>query len=64
MARNKAYQLAEEQIEEARWLRANKLSLDGWGNPEKLTELPESLGQFTQLQKLDLSGNNLTALPD
>ena len=64
MAQNEAYRLAEEKIEEARRWGANELNLNGWGDPEKLTELPESLGQFTQLQSLDLSGNKLTALPD
>ncbi len=30
----------------------------------RLTALPESLGQLTQLQSLNLSGNRLTALPE
>jgi GTPase SAR1 family protein len=64
MGRNEAYRLAEDKIEEARLWGANELNLNGWGDPQKLTELPESLGQFTQLQSLDLSGNKLTALPE
>ena len=36
--------------------------LDLSGN--QLTELPESLGQLTQLQSLDLSDNQLTELPE
>ncbi len=60
MARNKAYKKAENKIEEARCSGATKLSLRNM----KLTELPESLGQLTQLKDLDLCDNQLTALPE
>src|SRR5215510_2152430 len=64
MAQNEAYRRAERKIEIA--LMSGKeldLSMRWGGNSEKLTELPESLGQLTQLQSLDLSGNRLTELP-
>jgi len=67
MARNKAYRRAEQEIEKARRSRAKKLDLSlSWGtkDSDKLTELPEALGQLTQLQSLDLSSNHLTALPE
>src|SRR5215216_287263 len=64
MARNQAYRRAEEKIEEARRSGATKLYLRGWEDLEKLTELPESLGQLTQLQSLELSNHELTALPE
>jgi internalin A len=66
MARDEAYQQAEEKIEQARRSGARKLDLSGGWEAEspKLTMVPESLGQLTQLQSLDLSNNKLTALPD
>ena len=68
MARNKAYQEAEKKIEEARRSGATELDLrvERYWNEDtpKLTELPKSLGQLTQLQKLNLSGNQLTVLPE
>ncbi len=67
MPRDEAYQLAEKKIEEARRSGAKELDLSGrydGKDKDKLTELPESLGQLTQLQTLNLSGNRLTALPE
>src|SRR5438128_12284109 len=60
MAHGKAYRNAEEKIEKARRSVATELDLSRMG----LTELPESLGQLTQLQSLILSGNRLTTLPE
>src|SRR6266576_1793114 len=67
MAKSKAYRAAEKKIEAARRSGAKELDLSSdWDGADsaKLTELPESLGQLTQLQKLDVSGNRLTALPE
>jgi len=62
MADTTAYRIAEQKIEKALRTQATGLDLSGSGDT-RLTELPESLGQLTQLGKLDLSGNRLTALP-
>jgi Ras of Complex, Roc, domain of DAPkinase/Leucine rich repeat len=66
MAKNDAYRIAEEKIEAARQSRATYLDLTAIGDndSEKLTELPESLGQLKQLQMLGLFGNHLTTLPE
>src|SRR6185503_20947453 len=66
MARDAAYREAEKKIEEARQSGATELDLSGKWNEEspKLTELPESLSQLTQLQSLDLGNNRVTALPE
>ena len=67
MARNEAYLLAEQKIEEALQSGATELDLSHrWDakDSEKLTELPKSLGQLTQLQSLDLANNQLTVLPE
>jgi Leucine-rich repeat (LRR) protein len=47
-------------IEKARKEHASELNLSG----KRLTELPEAIGQLTQLQSLNLAVNRLTALPD
>ena len=60
MAQDKAYQKAEKKIEEALGTGATRLDLSSM----KLTELPKSLGQLTQLQELDINDNRLTALPE
>jgi hypothetical protein len=65
MARDEAYRKAEKRIEEARRSEAKKLDLScAWDVKDsvKLTELPESLSQLTQLQTLDLSRNQLPRL--
>lgn len=54
------HQTIEEEIEKAQRTVATRLSLAGRG----LTELPESLGQLTQLEELNLSKNQLKVLPD
>jgi len=67
MARDEAYRNAEQKIEEARRSGAKELDLSARydaKDSEKLTELPESLGHLTQLQKLVLAYNQLTALPE
>jgi Leucine-rich repeat (LRR) protein len=68
MPHDQPYLQAEKKIEEA--LKSGAMELD-LSNPQykdpkphQLTELPESLGKLTQLQKLDLSNNQLTTLPD
>lgn len=67
MVKGKAYREAEKKIEEARRTGATELDLRyryGARDSEKLTELPEAVGQLTQLQTLNLSDNKLTALPE
>ena len=59
MACDEAYRQAEQQIERAQRKGATVLALEGMG----LTEVPESLGNLTRLQLLDLSENQLTSLP-
>ncbi len=60
MAKDKAYREAETKIEKARLSGATELDL----SKNNLTELPESLGQLTQLQSLNLASNQLTELPE
>ena len=60
MARDEAYRKAEERIAEALRTGADDLDLSSMG----LTELPESLGQLTQLKTLRLYRNQLTELPE
>ena len=58
------YQKAEHKIIEALETGATELDLGcTWDtdDSDKLTELPESLGQLTQLQALNLAGTQLTA---
>ena len=66
MTQDEAYREAEQKIEEARRTGATKLNLSGkYGESDdnKLTELPESLWELTQLQVLNLAFNQLTAVP-
>ncbi|UJB70400.1 leucine-rich repeat domain-containing protein [Acaryochloris sp. 'Moss Beach'] len=67
MAQDKPYQEAERKIAEALRTGATTLNLEcSWlaNDSEKLTELPESMGQLSQLQKLYLDSNQLTTLPE
>ena len=67
MAKDKAFRAAEKKIAEALRSGAIELNLScTWDaeDSEKLTELPESLCQLTQLQSLYLSSNQLTTLPE
>jgi GTPase SAR1 family protein len=60
MARDTAYHVAEWEIETTRRSGAYKLRL----RYATLTELPESLGQLTFLQSLQISDNLLEMLPE
>src|SRR5438067_1477689 len=67
MAKNAAYREAKKKIEEAWRSEAKKLDLRAAADvkdTQKLTELPESLSQLTQLESLDLYENELTTLPE
>ena len=72
MAKNEAYQQAEEKIEAALRSGAKELDLSfSWFDFDVileertiLNELPESLSQLTSLQSLNLSSSYLTALPE
>jgi len=59
MAHDEAYYQAEKKIEEALQSGATELVLKHIG----FTRILDSLGELTQLQKLDLSSNQLTSLP-
>ncbi len=66
MARDEAYYEAEKKIKEGLKSGATELDFSHKSyapNIVKLTELNESLSEFTQLQSLDLTNNLLTALP-
>ncbi|MCB9113213.1 MAG: leucine-rich repeat domain-containing protein [Anaerolineales bacterium] len=54
------YQLAEQKIADALRSGATELNLSNM----RLSELPESLGELTHLQRLTLHHNNLTLLPE
>lgn len=60
MEHDEAYRRAEQKIEIARRSGAKELSL--WRM--MLTEIPISLSNLTQLEKLDLNANKLNSLPD
>lgn len=66
MANDEAYLEAERKIEGARRSGAKKLDLSvGFEEKRrKLTVLPEALCKLRQLRSLNLSGNELTSLPD
>ena len=67
MARDKAYRKAEKKIEQARRSGATELDLSAkYDAPDnkKLIELPESIGQLTQLRSLNIYGNKLTVIPE
>jgi internalin A len=53
-------EIAETRIEEARDSKAPNLDLKGL----ELTEIPDSIGQLTQLRRLNLENNQLTCLPE
>ena len=64
---NQAYKRAEEKIAVALREGATELDLSGeWDadDSEKLTELPESLAQLTQLEVLWVGNNHLSTLPE
>ncbi len=60
MPKDAAYRKAEKKIEKALKSGATILNL----HDMKLTELPESIGQLTQLANLNLGDNHLTKLPE
>ena len=64
--RDEADPEAERQIDAARQSGTMNLDLSRSYDDDrpKLTALPESLGQLTQLQTLNLSTTALTALPE
>jgi Leucine-rich repeat (LRR) protein len=66
MAQNEANRIAELKIENAKRAGANGLDLSARFDKStpKLTELPESLAELTELRSLNLSRNELTMLPE
>ncbi|MEH2379750.1 MAG: COR domain-containing protein [Nostoc sp.] len=60
MARDQAYQEAEQCIEEARQEGAIEIDL----SEMELTEVPDAIASLSQLQSLDLGENQLTEIPD
>jgi Leucine-rich repeat (LRR) protein len=64
-AQGRAYREAEQKIESASRRGAFDLDLSvAVSDWQKLTELPESICQLTQLQSINLSGNELATLPE
>ena len=67
MARNEAFREAERKIKEAGQSGERSLDLSVFSYRKdlpKLTELPEALGELSQLRELSLKGNEITELPD
>jgi len=65
--RDEAYRRAEQEIEATLRSGAKELDLSQRYysiDSQSLTELPESLGKFTDLQRLNLGNNKLTHLPE
>ena len=58
--KSEAFRGAEQKIKQALSARATELDLSGMA----LTELPETLGNLTQLTSLNLHSNQLTTLPE
>ena len=58
MPKDKAYQQAEQKIQQALQSSATELDLRSM----KWTELPKTIGQFTQLTSLDIYNNQISAL--
>jgi internalin A len=56
-------QWAQQRIDEARDKGLTELDLSGWGQDEKLTAVPDTIAQLTNLQSLVLSNNELTTIP-
>jgi Leucine-rich repeat (LRR) protein len=67
MRRDMDYQKAEQKIKEAVSSGVKELDLSVSSdndNATGLTELPESIGQLTQLEKLNIKNNQLIKLPE
>jgi Leucine-rich repeat (LRR) protein len=60
MPKDEAFKEAEQKIQQTLQSGATELDLSRMA----LTELPDSLGQLTQLTELNLFSNQLTSLPD
>lgn len=65
MTKNRAYEIAEERINDALDKRSISVDLSGGAKDfEKLTEIPNSLFKLTQIRSLNLANNRLASLPD